>query len=184
MHCILCQLFPQETKAEVPRGPFRETTNRIPEPVIQYPATGDHRALEPYQGRGPAPGSRAPQLTDARYQQRPGWLTSAIKNWASAVTAKSMTIGPTDALQPMPRSAVEAGHLRAVCIQYVQPGGPAMTAPNTRSWGWIHNYGYLTIGDTQKPAQQLPRYNLAAVDTQSILDRARQQMLRAFGMGE
>ena len=185
MHCLLCQLFSKETAATIERTPPLDQSRHFPEPVIYYPATGEHRTHERAgvgKGRGPAPGSRAPRLTDAIYDQRPGTPSPVgIKPYAGSVTRTAEiggAYGTDDA--PLTRSRVEAGHLRHVRLQYVQPGGPAMTAPNQYSWGWIHNYGYLTIGDTLKPAQQLPRYNTAAVDTQTVLDRARQSLLKTL----
>lgn len=151
----------------------------IPEPTIERPATGDCRTLSSNRGRGPAPGSRTPRLTDASYDQRPGTPSNGIRGFERPVV-QTNAIGPTDFLQPMPRGAVEAGHLRHVRLQYTLVGGPACTAPNSRGWGWLHNYGYLTIADTLKPAQQLPSYNKASVDTGMILDRARKSMLRTL----
>ena len=179
MECILCQFFPKEQVAMIEMLPEMDQSRHIPAPVIERPAGGDHRVLTPQQGRGPEPGSRSPQLTDARYQRRPGTPTAGLRPYERSVT-RPQEIGPTGDHIPMTRSTVEAGHLRAVRLKYVQPGGPAMTAPNQFSWGWIHNYGYLTIGDTLKPAQQLPRYNQAAVDTQTVLDRARSALMRTL----
>jgi hypothetical protein len=42
----------------------------------------------------------------------------------------------------------------------------------------------MTIADTLKPAQQLPRYDYAAVDTDTVLDRARAAVIRALYGGK
>lgn len=165
MDCILCQVFSAMGNADVPvPACASEGASPFPEPVL----FGNQ-----------APGNRAPVLTDADYRRRSGAPSAAARRYERPVTVTG-PIGPTDERQPMPRSAVEAGHLRAVRLQYTLVGGPACTAENSPGWGWIHNYGYMTIADTLKPAQQLPQYNRAAVDTDTILDRARASVMRTF----
>lgn len=160
MHCILCQLFPNETAAGI---------REMPAPIIPT-----YRA----------PGNRAPRLTDAQYGHRPGTPETGVKGAARSVT-QTAAIGPTDQVNRFTRSVAEGGRIRWVDEQYVQVGGPACTAENQPGWGWVHNYGYLTIQDTLKPAQQLPRYNHAAVDTETLLDRAKSSVLRAlYGGGK
>jgi hypothetical protein len=160
MHCVLCGLFDQETSAEV---------RDIPAPIIPT-----YRA----------PGNRAPVLTTADYGHSPNLPSRAAKMYERSVT-RTADIGPTDDHNRFTIDAARGGFIRSVDEKYVILGGPACTADNQPGWGWVHNYGYLTIADTLKPAQQLPRYNHAAVDTETILDRAKKTVLRAlYGGGK
>lgn len=157
MHCVLCQLFE------------KETANEIPDPVLP-----SHRA----------PGNRAPVLTDADYGQRPNQYSANARRYERPVT-RDEDVSPTDLVNPFTRVQAEGGRIRWVDEQYVILGGPACTADNQPGWGWVHNYGFLTIADTLKPSQALPNYNKAAVDTESILDKAKKQVLRAlYGGGK
>lgn len=160
MHCVLCQLFPNEMEGRV---------SDIPAPIIPT-----YRA----------PGNRNPIQIDAKYGHRPGTPETGIKGAAPSVTRPN-SIGPTDQVNRFARTQAEGGHIRWVREKYVILGGPACTAENQPGWGWVHNYGYMTIADTLKPAQQLPRYNHAAVDTETLLDRAKSNVLRAlYGGGK
>lgn len=173
MECILCQVF----KAGGPKGCQCDTCNEglvaanlaeMPQPVI-------------YSWR--APGNRAPVQTDAKYAPPPGASLTVLDEYAPRLTGTS-AIGPSDRIAPYPRSQAQQ-RIRWVREQWTIVGGPACTAPNQPGWGWIHNYGYMTIADTLKPAQQLPRYNYASVDTDTVLDRARGAVMRAlYGGGK
>lgn len=165
MQCILCQVF----KSGGPK-------------VCQCCPPGNARTLAempaPVKYAYQAPGNRNPPLTDAIYSHRPGTPSVSLEPPAERLTGTS-PIGPTDLVNPFPRSAAEQ-RIRSVRMQWTIVGGPACTAPNQPGWGWIRNYGYITIADTMKPAQKLPAYNTAAVDTETVLDRARSAVLRAL----
>lgn len=171
MDCILCQMF------KAGRGPkacqcspceVAGNLAEMPAPVI-------------YKWR--APGNRAPVQTDAKYAPPPGAPLATLDEYAPRLTGTS-AIGPSDRVAPYPRGQAEQ-RIRWVREKWTIVGGPACTAPNQPGWGWIHNYGYITIADTMKPAQQLPRYNYASVDTDTVLDRARGAVMRAlYGGGK
>lgn len=189
MNCILCQVglvgkrktaTPQQP-TEYTRPPDHYDRASIPEPVIFHNDVGDYCDPSHYDGRGPAPGSRHPRLTDAKGGHRPGTPSGALRTYAAPVTRKS-DVGPTDQVNPFTRTVAEGGAIRWVREQYVIPGGPA--GPAQGIYGPIHNYGYLTIADTLKPAQQLPRYNYAATDPNTLVANARKSLLRTlYGIG-
>lgn len=169
----LCKLFEPEV-AQNPAG--------IPNPVAS---------------RYTAPGNRIPpQMAEVR-ANRPGTPSSGVKRFAHPVTMES-PVGPTDVVNWFPRIAAEGGYIRWVPMQWVAVGGTAMTAPGSPGWYAIedpHTPGarllanqqqYYTISDTMtKPAQQLPQYNYASVDTDSIVDRAKKAFARAlYGGGK
>lgn len=168
MDCILCQVF----KAGGPKACQCDDCNDFT--VARNLAEMPPPVLYAYQ----APGNRNPPMTDAKYGHREGTLQVALDEYAPRLTGTSQ-VGPTDVIGPYPRSQAEQ-RIRWVREQWTIVGGPACTAPNQPGWGWIHNYGYITIADTMKPAQQLPRYNTASVDTDTVLNRARSAVMRAL----
>jgi len=165
VECVLCQVFRNGGPKSCQCGPcmVAQSLAEMPRPV-----------LTAYQ----APGNRNPPMTDAIYSQRPGTPAVALGNAAPRLMGES-GCNPTDMVNPFPRSAAEQ-RIRWVREQWTIVGGPACTAPNQPGWGWVHNYGYITIADTLKPAQKLPAYNTAAVDTDTLIDRARSSVLRAL----
>jgi hypothetical protein len=168
--CILCQMFKAGGPKACQCSPCEVAQNlaEMPAPVI-------------YKWR--APGNRAPVQTDAKYAPPPGAPLATLDEYAPRLTGTSM-IGPTDRIIPYPRAQAQQ-RLSWVREQWCIVGGPACTAPNQPGWGWVHNYGYMTIADTMKPAQQLPRYSYASVDTDTVLDRARAAVMRAlYGGGK
>ena len=173
MECILCQVF----KAGGPKScQCNECSDHI---AARNLAEMPPPVLYAYQ----APGNRNPPLTDAKYAPPPGAPQTALEGYAQRLTGTS-AIGPSDRIAPYPRGQAQQ-RIRWVREQWTVVGGPACTAPNQPGWGWVHNYGYMTIADTLKPAQQLPRYNTAAVDTETVLDRARGAVMRAlYGGGK
>lgn len=165
MECILCQMFKAggSKSCQCDPGAVANSLAEMPAPVLYA-----------YQ----APGNRNPPLTDAKYSPPPGAPLATLDEYAPRL-AGTNAIGPSDRIAPYPRSQAQQ-RIRWVREQWCVVGGPACTAPNQPGWGWIHNYGYITIADTLKPAQQLPRYNTAAVDTDTVLSRARGAVLRAL----
>ena len=171
MECILCQVF----KAGGPKSCQCNDCNTVARNLAEMPPP----VLYAYQ----APGNRNPPLTDAKYAPPPTGYSIQLDEYAPRLTGCS-NVGPTDVVNPYPRSQAEQ-RIRWVREQWTIVGGPACTAPNQPGWGWVHNYGYMTIADTMKPAQQLPRYNYASVDTDTVLDRARAAVMRAlYGGGK
>jgi hypothetical protein len=171
--CILCQVFKNGGPKSCQCNDCNEYT------VARNLAEMPPPVMYAYQ----APGNRNPPLTDAKYAPPPSGYTDQLDEYAPRLTGTS-PIGPTDRVIPYPRSQAQQ-RIRWVREQWTIVGGPACTAPNQPGWGWIHNYGYMTIADTLKPAQQLPRFNTAAVDTDTILDRARASVMRAlYGGGK
>jgi hypothetical protein len=165
MDCILCQIFQAGGPKSCQCGPCEVAQNlaEMPRPVLYA-----------YQ----APGNRNPPMTDAKYAPPPGAPLATLDEYAPRLTGCS-DVHPADRVCPYPRGQAEQ-RIRWVREQWTIVGGPACTAPNQPGWGWIHNYGFMTIADTLKPAQQLPRYNYASVDTDTVLDRARNAVMRAL----
>lgn len=180
MDCILCKVFsgsynqPDELQGMAPQA--------IPEPVAS---------------RYQAPGNRVPVANVAVARDRPQTPGAAIRRNERSVT-RDDDGNATDLVNPFPRAAAEGWRQRWTPLKYVQVGGPAMTAPNQPGWSSIddpntpggrllanHNQSF-TIADTMtKPAQQLPRYNYASVDTDSIVERAKNTVMRAlYGGGK
>lgn len=173
MNCVLCQVFGKETANNpLPQSAEGGGRQEIPGPVIYR-----------YGLPGHFPGNRAPMLTDARYQSPPpGVPTYGIDRFVPQPVTMKSPVGPTDDRIRFTRNQARGGFIRWVREKYVIPGGPAGAAQGL--YGWIHNYGYMTIADTLKPAQQLPRYTLASIDTQTMIDRARASLLRTlYGVG-
>lgn len=164
MKCILCQVAKQGGPRQCQCNPnVARNLAEMPPPVLYA-----------YQ----APGNRNPPLSDCRYAPPPGAPSGMVGQY-NPVCRPTNPIGPTDQVNPYPRTQAQQ-RIRWVRQQWTIVGGPACSAPNQPGWGWIHNYGYMTIADTMKPAQQLPRYNTAAVDTETVIDRARGAVLRAL----
>lgn len=46
--------------------------------------------------------------------------------------------------------------------------------------GWMHNYGFQEIDDTQKPGLEFPRYSYAALSQDELIDEARDRIKRAM----
>jgi hypothetical protein len=172
MECILCQLFPLET-AGMPEFP------------------------EPVASRYQAPGNRIPRQHTKAPCIPQGTPSAGIRMYERPVTMTS-DVAPTDLVNPFPRTQAEGRFIRYVPVKYVQVGGPAMTAPNQPGWSSIdspftpgerllanHN-SYYTIADTMtKPAQQYPQYNYASIDTEDIVKRAKNSVMRAlYGGGK
>ena len=193
MHCILCKLGirdnlaranQQPTEYNRPQDSYRQ--NLIPEPIIyrnryDYHDADDCDAAH-YDGRGPAPGSRHPILTDALFGHRPGTPSAGIDRYVPQPVTMKSPVAPTDLVNRFTRTQAEGGSIRWVREQYVIPGGPAGGAQGL--YGPIHNESYITIADTMKPAQQLPRYNLAATDPNELVSNARKSLLRTlYGVG-
>ncbi len=46
---------------------------------------------------------------------------------------------------------------------------------------WVHNYGFVEIQDTLKPALELPRYSYAAIDQEQLIEDAKARLRRVLG---
>lgn len=84
------------------------------------------------------------------------------------INRPSAFIGPTHSAAPMPPAAALTHQMQVIDL----------ATPNTE-WGggYANRQGtYLTIEPTLKPPLEFPRYDYAAMDTEKLLEEARQRV--------